>query len=260
MNTSNNKSNINPMSLKSALFYFFIPTLLITINMYIIMSFLDSQGITPFINWLVVYTSIPMLLLITASIIMYKKEGNAMTWTSFSTRFRLKKLNKQDWIWTIVLFFFMLLSAVIMSVTSPIIASIFPPPQHWPDELNPLLNSPSAQNVIPTHLMGQPLKGNWTLLIIMIASLIIATLGEEFWWRGYILPRQELEHGKNTWIIHGFLWAGFHLFTPWNLIAILPGTLALSFVAQKRKNTSPAILAHGMANGFLVILIILVGI
>jgi len=30
-------------------------------------------------------------------------------------------------------------------------------------------------------------------------------LRRELWWRGYILPRQELAFGRWTWIIHGLL-------------------------------------------------------
>jgi len=60
--------------------------------------------------------------------------------------------------------------------------------------------------------------------------------------------------------MHGLLWTSFHLFAPWNLLTILPGCLALSYVAQKLKNTWPAIIAHGLANGLLVIVVVILGI
>jgi len=108
--------------------------------------------------------------------------------------------------------------------------------------------------------MGVPLQGNWWVFVIMLASLVIATLGEELWWRGYILPRQELAHGKGTWIIHGLLWTAFHLYAPWNLITLLPGSLALSFVVQRLKNTWPAVIAHGLVNGLPVLILVFMGI
>lgn len=95
----------------------------------------------------------------------------------------------------------------------------------------------------------------------LFISLIIATLGKELWWRGYILSRQELAHGSRTWIVHGLLlWAAFHLFAPWNFIGILPGCLALAYVAQRLKNTWPAAIAHGLANGLLVLVVVVMGI
>ncbi|HKZ70997.1 MAG TPA: CPBP family intramembrane glutamic endopeptidase, partial [Anaerolineales bacterium] len=140
------------------------------------------------------------------------------------------------------------------------LSSFFAPPAYWPAELKPAAPAANASAALPTELMGMPLADNWWILAVLLGSLVIATLGEEFWWRGYILPRQELVHGKRTWIVHGLMWAAFHLFAPWNLIAILPGCLALSYVAQRLKNTWPAVIAHGLANGLLVLIVVVMGI
>jgi len=157
---------------------------------------------------------------------------------------------------------FMLLSVGLLAFTTRWLASfsLLAPPDYWPAELKPTIQSASANNVIPSEFMGISLAGNWWILIVLLISLVIATFGEELWWRGYILPRQELAHGKQTWVIHGLLWTSFHLFAPWNLIAILPGSLALSYVAQRLKNTWPAVIAHGLANGLLVLTVVVMGI
>ena len=252
-------SPIIPMSFSKSLLYFFIPAFLITLNMWIIMGLFADLGLSTFLNYIIIYATIPMLLFIFLSIVFYKRDGYELTWDALKSRFRLNKMNKLDWVWSIGLFLFMFLSAMILSVTSPYIANIIQPPPHWPEELNPLLSKTNTAT-LPTTFMGEPLAGNWSVLGLLLISLIIATLGEEFWWRGYILPRQEAYFGKNTWIIHGLLWTGFHIFSPWNLIAVLSGALALSYVVQKRKNTVPAIIAHGLANGFFVILVVLTGI
>ncbi|UCG02766.1 MAG: CPBP family intramembrane metalloprotease [Candidatus Heimdallarchaeota archaeon] len=250
---------IQPMSLGSALLHFLIPALLVTLNIYLIMAFFVTLGLPIFVNYFIIYATLPMLLLLLASIIAYQREGNEMTWMDFTQRFRLKRMTGRDWLWTILLFLIMFLSVGILSFTSIIIASFLPPPTFWPDELNPLKRSDSM-GTIPTEFVGQPLPGNWWVVIVLFISLIIATFGEELWWRGYILPRQELEHGEKTWIIHGILWGLFHFFLPWNLIALLPGTITLSYVAQKLKNTWPAIIAHGLANGLMVMVVVILGI
>jgi len=92
--------------------------------------------------------------------------------------------------------------------------------------------------------MDLPVKGNLWIPFGMFAFSLCNVLGEEFWWRGYVLPRQELSFGKWTWLIHGLLWSGFHLFMPWDAIRLLPGSLALPFVAQRRKNTWPGIIGR----------------
>jgi membrane protease YdiL (CAAX protease family) len=51
--------------------------------------------------------------------------------------------------------------------------------------------------------------------------LAVISVGEELWWRGYVLPRQELAFGRATWVIHGILWSVIHLFmqpTLWDTV------------------------------------------
>ena len=109
--------------------------------------------------------------------------------------------------------------------------------------------------------MGVEAIGNWALLVIFIITLILSILGEEFLWRGYVLPRQELYHGKNAWVVHGILWMFVHSFKWWQMLALLPGTLALSLVSQRLKNTSPAVIAHFITNfvGTIGLILIIIG-
>lgn len=251
---------LKPLSIRSTVLYFFFPAILVTINIFVVMAFFDSLGVSPFYNYALIYATFPMIVLLTASFIAYRREGNSLTWETLKVRFRLNYMSKKDWGWTFALFLFMFISVGILSVTSPFIASLFPPLDFWPDELNPLKRAELPRGTIPTTFMGEPLSGNWGIAFILLCSLVIATFGEEFWWRGYILPRQELQHGINTWIIHGLFWTLFHFFLPWNLLAILPGALALSYVAQKLQNTWPAIIAHGLANGLEVFMVVILGI
>lgn len=226
------------------------------------MPVLAQRGIPIFFNYLLIYATFPMLALIAASLIAYRGEGNPMSWPDFKNRFRLNKMDGKSWLWAIGLTLFMFLSVGLLSFTAPWLASFsfLTPPDYWPAELKPTAPSGLVGGAIPTEFMGLSLAGNWWILVVLLISLVIATFGEELWWRGYILPRQELTHGKWTWVVHGILWASFHLFAPWNIIAILPGSIALSFVAQRLKNTWPAVIAHGLVNGLLVLIVVVIGI
>ena len=42
--------------------------------------------------------------------------------------------------------------------------------------------------------MGMPLKGAWWLVVFYTIGWILNILGEELWYRGFMLPRQELAH------------------------------------------------------------------
>jgi membrane protease YdiL (CAAX protease family) len=96
--------------------------------------------------------------------------------------------------------------------------------------------------------MGYTLKGQWWIFFVYLSALVVNIIGEEFWWRGYIMPRQELALKNWTWVAHGILWALFHFFWKWNLLILLPISLALSYVVNKRKNTWIGIIVHMVFN------------
>jgi membrane protease YdiL (CAAX protease family) len=250
------------MPIRVALLYFGIPAAIVFFIVYVVMPLLAARGVHIFMNYMLVYATAPMLGLIVTSIIAYRREGNVMSRQEFKDRFRLNKMDGKAWLWTIGLTLLMVLPAGLLSFTARWLASFscFAPPDYWPAELKPTAPRGPTGGVLPTEFMGLSLAGNWWILVVLVISLVIATFGEELWWRGYILPRQELAHGGRTWLIHGLLWTAFHLFAPWNLLAILPGCLALSFVAQRLKNTWPAVIAHGLANGLLVVIVVVLGI
>jgi membrane protease YdiL (CAAX protease family) len=112
----------------------------------------------------------------------------------------------------------------------------------------------------PHAFMGIPLHGQWWIAVYYAVVLIFGNIaGEELWWRGFILPRQEAANGSVAWLLHGVLWAAFHLFfqaTAWDMVRMMPTCCALAFVAQSRRNTWPGIIAHTAANSAIPIGII----
>jgi len=104
----------------------------------------------------------------------------------------------------------------------------------------------------PKDFMGMPLQGAWWILIYYAVLIFVCNIGgEELWWRGYVLPRQELAFGRSAWIIHGICWSVFHLFmqpTLWDTTRMAITGLALSFVAQRTRSTWPGIVGHSFGN------------
>lgn len=63
----------------------------------------------------------------------------------------------------------------------------------------------------PGDFMGIPLQGAWWILAYYAVLMFVCDIGvEELWWRGYVLPRQELAFGRSAWVIHGICWSLFH--------------------------------------------------
>jgi membrane protease YdiL (CAAX protease family) len=222
-----------PMSFWQSLGFFGIPWLFFVLSIYVLLPALDRAGVPIFLNFLI-SLGIPLGLLIVASCVAYRREGRPWVWNEFRDRFRLGAMRPSTWLWSIGLSVFMFLAPAFLNFTSVLIQQVAPIPA-------PL---PRMFDLQPTSLMGIPLDGAWWIFLGYLFYVLMNVFGEELWWRGYILPRQELAFGKWTWVVHGLLWDLFHSFFYWELILFLPGCLALAFVAYKCKSTWPGIIAH----------------
>ena len=232
------------MSLWLLVLLFAVPSLTLTLSIYVGVPLLQSIGVEQYPIFLICMGG-PLALMFMASLVAYRLEGNAWSWIAFKTRFRLEPMDKRTWLWTLGLTVFALLSGRVFGFTDRWIRSIAPPPEFIS----------SLFDIGPDSVLGVEPQGNWWLLVGVTMFVFFNVFGEELWWRGYILPRQEVRHGQRTWFIHGILWTLFHSFFYWQLIGLLPAGLFLSFVAQKCKSTWPGIIAHG-AGGVLTIVLL----
>lgn len=233
-----------PAVLLYAFYYFMLPGLM------------ESFGYPFLVAYLIAWGGGETLIFL-ASLVIYKLEGNPLTWKAFSSRYRLHKMNRGDLIWFVVLLTFSLLTYFGLTFTAEWLGSIpgFAPPDFFPAELTPGATS----KLIPGEFMGFPLKGMWWVLVAYFFGWLFNILGEEFWFRGYMLPRQELTYRRYAWILQGVLFTLVHIYWKWNLIAILPGSLLMAYIVQRRRNTMISILSHGVMN-FIPMVVILRGI
>lgn len=146
-------------------------------------------------------------------------------------RMRIHRIKGRDWLWTVTTF-------VALGAASFIIA----------DVLMPHL----GMDATPFFFANMPLDPDhrW-ILAVWPVFFFFNIFGEEFLWRGYIQPRQELLTGQWTWLVHGLLWAIWHLPMGLDLIvASLPIFFILPAVVQWRQNTSIAIIVHAVFGAF----------
>ncbi|WDQ15520.1 CPBP family intramembrane glutamic endopeptidase [Rhodopirellula sp. P2] len=93
-----------------------------------------------------------------------------------------------------------------------------------------------------------PLEGRDRLLLLLWAPMFVLNIvGEELLWRGYVQSRLTVRWG---WLVVSLLWLAFHI--PFGIpvmVLSLPLMLILPFIFDRTKNTTVAILIHGMYNG-----------
>jgi len=250
---NSNSPVIKPLRLPQALLYFGIPSFVFILCVYILLPFLRELGMSEFVSYSLSLL-LPLILMLAAALIALRLEGWSLTWGSVRERFRLRRLEARDGAWIAGSLLAMFVLAGIFGYISQLILATgaIPLPAHLSPLLDPRIEPSQAVEVVRKSL-GPGYQGNWGLILLTIVLLFFNIIGEEFWWRGLILPRQELVHGKNTWLIHGMLWALFHAFKYWQWLTLLPVTLILSYVAQRRQNTWPGIITHSIFNGLSLI-------
>lgn len=216
---------LKPMPLWQSLIAFGMPALVAVVCHYFIWPYFINVGLSNEDGYH--YANIILFIgLIVAAVIAYWKEGNPLRWRSFRERYRLKGMGRREWKWTTTSIFANLLLALI---TTFLAVAVYEFLEFVPPEISP---------------SGQP-----TNISLLLVVLLLNIFGEELWWRGYILPRQELRHGKYTWLLHGILWACFHIYKWWAVPFMLVTTPIVPFIAQRLKNTTPSVIIHLIVNG-----------
>lgn len=235
---------LKPMPLWQTVLFFGVPALLECAAIFWLMPLLDEAGAPLWANFAVFGS--PLLLMAAAALTAMRLEGWPLTWASVRDRLRLNRMRGKGWAWSVGLALFNLSSYVGVAVLLSPLSEKFDPPEIL---LKVLGDS--------EHFLGYPMKGAWWMLGAWFLFYLVNVLGEEVWWRGYILPRQELQHGRWTWAVHGTCWTLFHVFYFADMVMILPGALALAWVCQREKSTWPGIVSHGLLNAMAAIRIVM---
>jgi len=223
--------SVRPLKLWQSILFFLGPALYGVLAYYLIFPFLTRLGFSQENAYNTAHLTVFILLLI-LTIIALRVEGWPLNRATLRERLRFKPMDSAAWKWTIS---FLLLYLVLGLVLNMLAQFVYEIVGFWPPDADiPLTNIPF-------------------LLIVFIANI----LSEELLWRGYILPRQELEHGKFAWIVNGILWSFFHIFKWWAVPFLLLKQWMLPFVAQRTKNTMPSFLIHLTSNGMGILLSII---
>lgn len=227
----NQQNNIRPMRLWQSLLFFMIPGLYGLFAQYVLSPFIVRLGMSEENAYNTVHLTI-FIGLFLATIVALRVEGWSLRWASIKERLRIKGMDSTAWKLTLL---FLVLYLVLGFLLNNLAQFVYEQIGFWPPDADiPLTNIPF-------------------LLIVFIANIF----SEELWWRGYILPRQELEHGKSAWIVNGVLWSLFHISKWWAVPFMLLKQWMLPFVVQRTKNTTPAIVIHFVSNGASILLSIL---
>jgi membrane protease YdiL (CAAX protease family) len=222
---------------------------------------------------------LPLALMLIASLIGAAIDVRSTSWKALMQRLRLSSPNRTAWIWAAALSGFMYggnwqdlfavaaswfalwkenhrqiwgFGAILMGTLLKRGAGMLRPALQSIRFFDARFYHEFFGHFGPKDFMGIPLHGAWWILVYYAVVILVCNIGgEELWWRGYVLPRQELAFGRATWVMHGILWSVFHLFmqpTLGDTVRMAITGIALAFVAQRTKSTWPGILGHSFGN------------
>jgi membrane protease YdiL (CAAX protease family) len=214
-------------------FAIYIPASLVMLGstQYIIPYWSKTTGQETVLFWFVVAGLGIFLPLMITGFLILKSEGFRISKNTWVERLRFRKITRNDLLWCLAAF---ILVGLLSGLTIKAL-------ELWTGKFD---HSPAFMSFEPLA------KGRYWLLLVWFPYWILNILGEEFLWRGVMLPRQEVAFGKYTWIIHGFGWGLFHVAFGWQLlITLLPLIFIQSYIVQKTKNSWVGVIMHGGLNG-----------
>jgi uncharacterized protein len=119
----------------------------------------------------------------------------------------------------------------------------------------------SFDAILGSQEVLQRLVGAWWFFVLFVVFAAFNTiLGEEFLFRGVLLPRMEGVFGRWSWVANSILFALYHVHVPWVIPnAVLTGLL-YTYPAYRYRSTWMSIILHSAQSvyiGFLVLGIVL---
>jgi uncharacterized protein len=192
-------------------------------------------------------------------IILYREEGDIRLstirrrfWLNHPISPRTGETKKALWWWIIPLF---LLLALLELGFKPAL-------DHLWTAIFPFFTEPKGYDMsamFSPELRAQWI-GAWGLLgLFFVSSLFSNFLGEEFLFRGVLLPKMQGVFGKWDWAANGVFFGFYHLHQPWTVLANIVFGVVVAFAGKRfHSNWFPIILHNGQAVYFLFLILGLV--
>jgi membrane protease YdiL (CAAX protease family) len=196
-------------------------------------------------------------LFVLSTIIVRREEGD-LRWATVRRRLRLNtplspatsQPRKRLWLWVVP--FLIAVAAVELVLDSPIESA-------WVT-LFPFLKEPAGYGfdaILGSREILARLEGAWWFLALFVFQAAFNTiLGEEFLFRGVLLPRMEGTFGRWSWVANSVLFGLYHVHQPWGIPnGILTGLL-YTFPAYRYRSTWMSIILHSAQSAYFAFLVL----
>ena len=203
--------------------------------------------------------TIGLIWMFVLSMIVVRQEEGDLRWATVKRRLRLNtprdpitgEPRRRLWLWVIpFLIAITVWEIALVPSVSELWVRIFPffaePPGY------------SMAAVFGSQEILDRLVGAWWFLALFVVQAIFNTiLGEEFLFRGVLLPRMEGVFGKWSWVANGVLHAFYHVHQPWGIAGSLGSCVFLyAFPSWRFRSSWLGIIVHSAQSVYLAFLVL----
>jgi len=211
---------------------------------------------------LVVLLALGLVWLFALSMIIVRREEGDLRWVTVKRRLRLNiprdpatgQPRARLWLWVVP---FLVGVGVVELVLNTRLENA------WVSVF-PFLAEPEGRSFdafLGSQEIQQRLVGAWWFFALFVVQSIFNTiLGEEFLFRGVLLPRMEGVFGRWSWVANNVLFALYHVHVPWVIPNAFLTGLLYTYPAYRYRSTWMSIILHSAQSvyiGFLVLGIVL---
>lgn len=183
-----------------------------------------------------------------AGLVLLKREGYWLSIDSLQSRLRLSwPKGCRAWGLAALILILGLSLSMAMRPINRALASLpgFAPPAWWCATSNPTAEVTSAADVFPD--VNLPENFGFIVLYFVI-GLVFNIIGDEVYYRGYLLPRLRGAFGRWVWVAKVVLFTLKHVYQRWLYPGILAGGLSFAFAATPLGSLLLAMVYHWVGN------------
>jgi membrane protease YdiL (CAAX protease family) len=193
------------------------------------------------------------------TMIIVRREMGNLRWSTIRERLwlnspqnpRTGQPQKSLWLWVIPgSLLFVLISFLLSPTLNSFWISVFP-----------FFAEPAGfafDTVLESPEFRAQIVGNWGFFALAFALSVFNTvLGEEFLFRGVLLPKMKGVFGKLDWVANGLLFTLYHIHQPWTWFSgWIIAVFLFALPARRYRSTWLAIIIHSVQNVYLLVLIL----
>jgi membrane protease YdiL (CAAX protease family) len=199
-----------------------------------------------------------LIWLFVLSMVIVRREEGDLRWATVKRRLRLTvprepatgEPRARLWLWVVP--FLVAVTVVQLLLSAPIRSawvSVFP------FFAEPAGYGPGA--LFQSRDALARLEGAWWFFALFVANAVFNTvLGEEFLFRGVLLPKMEGVFGRWSWVANGVLFGLYHVHQPWGMLMSVLTGLLYAFPAYRFRSTWMAVVLHSAQSVYLALLVL----